>query len=77
MGIEWFTLVDQSITGRYFQRYNGENANTGLISVADRPWRPMLVPMIETNSSIYDVLLGQRSAFALDDPQFRIGTVGK
>ncbi len=73
VGIEWFTLVDQSITGRYFQKYNGENANTGLISVADRPWKPMLAHMMETNRDVYDVWFGQRAPFVLDDPRFRAG----
>ena len=39
IGAHWFTLVDQSMTGRWFQKYNGENGNTGLLSVADRPWK--------------------------------------
>ncbi len=62
VGTEWFTLVDQSLTGRYFERYNGQNSNTGLISVADRPWRAMIEQMIPTNYGIYDVLLGKRRA---------------
>ena len=63
VGTEWFTLVDQSLTGRYFERYNGQNSNTGLISVADRPWRAMIEQMIPTNYGIYDVLLGKRPAY--------------
>ena len=70
VGIQWFTLVDQAVTGRFFEKYNGENGNTGLISVADRPWKAMLGPMMETNYSIYDVVLGQRKPFAYDDPRF-------
>ncbi|MGE5607896.1 MAG: beta-galactosidase [Bacillota bacterium] len=70
VGIEWFTLIDQAATGRFFEKYNGEAANTGLISVADRPWRPMIEEMIKTNYDIYSVFLGQRAPFAWDDPRF-------
>jgi hypothetical protein len=71
VGIEWFTLVDQSYTGRFFEKLNGENANTGLISVADRPWRPMLDEMLKTNYDIYKVLLGQRPPFAYMEGKFK------
>ena len=77
VGIEWFTLVDQSITGRYFEKYSGENANTGLISVTDRPWRAMLDRMVVTNDRIYDVLFGRQPPFALDDRRFRAAGSGK
>ena len=71
VGIEWFTLVDQATTGRWFSRYNGESYNTGLLSVADRPWKEMLAEMMKTNRGIYDVLLGKRPPFAWDDPRFK------
>lgn len=71
VGIEWFTLVDQATTGRFFERYNGEAANTGLISVADRPWKPMLEEMLKTNYGIYQVIWGERVPFVFDDPRFR------
>lgn len=71
IGVEWFTLVDQATTGRWFSQYNGESYNTGLISVADRPWREMLAEMMKTNYSIYDLLLEKRAPFAWDDPRFR------
>jgi hypothetical protein len=48
IGIEWFTLVDQATTGRWFSQYNGESYNTGLLSVADRPWKDMLAEMMMT-----------------------------
>ena len=63
VGIEWFTLIDQATTGRWFSKYNGESANTGLFSVADRPWKPMLEEMAKTNHEIYQVLLGERPPF--------------
>lgn len=72
IGIEWFTLVDQATTGRWFSQYNGESYNTGLLSVADRPWKDMLAEMIKTNHTIYDLLLGKRPPFAWDDVRFRV-----
>jgi hypothetical protein len=77
IGIEWFTLVDQSVTGRWFSKYSGESANTGLLSVADRPWKPMLAEMLKTNYEIYDVLLGQRAPFAWNDPRFQADSAAK
>lgn len=72
IGIEWFTLVDQATTGRWFSQYNGESYNTGLFSAADRPWKDMLAEMMKTNHAIYDLLLGKRPAFAWDDPRFKL-----
>jgi hypothetical protein len=72
IGIEWFTLIDQATTGRWFSKYNGESYNTGLVSVADRPWKDMLAEMMKTNHAIYDLLLGKRPPFAWDDPRFRV-----
>jgi len=71
IGIEWFTLIDQATTGRWFSKYNGESYNTGLVSVADRPWKDMLAEMMKTNHTLYDLLLGKRPPFAWDDPRFR------
>jgi hypothetical protein len=70
VGIEWFTLVDQATSGRFFEKYTGEAANTGLINVADRPYKPMIEEMIKTNYGIYDVFLGQREPFVWNDPRF-------
>jgi hypothetical protein len=72
IGFEWFTLVDQATTGRWFSQYNGESYNTGLLSVADRPWKDMLAEMMKTNHTIYDLLLGKRRTFAWDDARFRV-----
>ncbi|MBV6499113.1 MAG: hypothetical protein CJBNEKGG_01563 [Prosthecobacter sp.] len=72
VGIEWFTLVDQATTGRWFSQYNGESYNTGLLSVADRPWKEMLAEMMKTNHTIYELLLGKRPPFAWDDERFRV-----
>jgi hypothetical protein len=73
IGIEWFTLIDQATTGRWFSKYNGESANTGLFSVTDRPWKPMLEEMVKTNYGIYDVLLGKRPPFAWAQAEKRGG----
>ena len=69
IGVEWFTLVDQAATGRWFSKYSGESANTGLISVTDRPWKPMLEEMTKTNLTIEEVLLKKRPPFAWKKPE--------
>lgn len=74
VGIEWFTLVDQATTGRFFEKYNEEAANTGLISVADRPWKPMLEEMLKSNYDIYQVFFGERPAFEFNHPRFAAKT---
>ncbi len=73
VGIEWFTLVDQSVTGRWFSGFDGERANSGLIAVTDRPWKGMLDEMVKTNSTIYELLLGEKKPFVWDDPRFKAG----
>ncbi len=77
VGIEWFTLIDQARTGRWFERYNGENANTGLFNVADRPYKDFLAEVSQANNGVYDVLLGQRPPFAWDDPRFQSKGTGR
>jgi hypothetical protein len=71
VGIEWFTLIDQSVTGRWFQGFDGERANTGILAVTDRPWKGMLEEAIQTNYGIYEVLLGKRAPFVFADPHFK------
>ena len=70
VGIEWFTLIDQSATGRWFEGVGGERANTGLFSVADRPWKAALEEMKKTNDTIYDVELGKSAPYVFDNLQF-------
>jgi hypothetical protein len=70
VGIEWFQLTDQPVTGRSFEGFHGESSNTGLLDVTDRPWKPMLAEMMKTNYSIYDVELGKKPPFKFDDPRF-------
>jgi hypothetical protein len=70
VGIEWFTLVDQATTGRWFEKYTGEAANSGLIAVTDRPWKLMLAEMMKTNYDIYKVFFGEKEPFRFNDPRF-------
>lgn len=70
VGIEWFIANDQAATGRHFQGYNGEAGNTGLVNVADRPYKVMLEEMMKTNYGIYDVLLGDKAPYVFEDPRF-------
>ena len=70
VGIEWFILLDQATTGRWFQKYNGERANTGLFSVADRPWKPTVEEMKKTNDTIYGIWLGGKKPYLFDNPKF-------
>jgi hypothetical protein len=71
VGIEWFTLIDQARTGRFFEKYTGEKANTGLLSVADRPYQDCLAEMCQANYHIYDVLPGKQPPFHYDNPLFQ------
>ena len=77
VGIEWFTLVDQALTGRFFDYLNGENANTGLIAVTDRPWKTMLAEMMKSNYDIYKVFFGERAPFEFNDPRFTAKGTGR
>jgi len=70
VGIEWFTLIDQARTGRFFEKYTGERANTGLLNVADRPYKDCLAEMSTANYRIYDVLLAGEKPFRYDNPLF-------
>lgn len=70
VGLEWFTLIDQARTGRWFQRYSGENGNTGLLSVVDRPWRAAIEPMALANARAYDVWTGAEAPWSYDNERF-------
>jgi hypothetical protein len=75
-GIEWFTLMDQARTGRFFEKYNGENSNCGIFSVVDRPWKAMVEEMAKTNFAVYDIAAGAQAPFVFDNPRFRISGGG-
>ena len=64
VGIQWFAYIDQALTGRFFQHYNGECMNIGLVNVADRPFKEFLAKAMRTNYRIYDVLFGKEKPFA-------------
>ncbi len=70
VGIQWFSHLDQSATGRYFQGFNGEGAANGLVNVADRPYKAFLAEVMKTNYSIYPVLMREKAPFVFDDPRF-------
>ena len=70
VGCDWFTLLDQARTGRWFERYTGENGNTGIISVTDRPWYAFLDECVKANAAVYEIAFGDRQPFAYDDPRF-------
>ncbi len=74
IGTEWFSLIDQAVTGRWFSKLNGERANNGLFNACDRPYDACLREMADAHRNIYDVLLGGKKAFELDDPRVRSGT---
>jgi len=64
VGIQWFTMIDQPLTGNAPWSYNGENMNTGLLSVTDRPYKKCIDEIIKTNYEIYEVMLQKRVPFA-------------
>ena len=76
VGVEWFTLIDQAATGRFFEGLNGERNNTGLFNVADRPYKDMFAEMNKSHAVIYDVWLDGRTPFAFDDPRYNAKAAG-
>ena len=73
IGQEWFSYLDQPVTGRFFEGYNGEAGNIGLISGVDRPYKDAVAEMMKTNYDIYSVVTGKRPPFQYDDPRFKVG----
>ena len=71
VGIEYFTLVDEPLTGNWFSKYTGENYNTGFFSVVDRPYRSMIDEAAKTNLDVYAVMFGERPPFKYDNPVFQ------
>ncbi len=64
VGIQWFSAVDQALTGRWFQKYNGENMNIGIFNVADRPYKDFAAEASKGNYGVYGVKLGEKAPFA-------------
>ncbi len=71
VGVEWFTLIDQAVTGRFFEEFNGERNNTGLFNVLDRPYKPLIAEMVKTHQALYDVWLNGKAPYVFDHPRFR------
>jgi hypothetical protein len=70
VGSQWFLYSDQSISGRFFEGFNGEGANTGFVDVTDRPYEPLVQAARLTHSRIYDIILGKEKAYAYEDARF-------
>jgi hypothetical protein len=66
VGTHWFDYVDQPATGRYFEGLKGEHYNTGLINVADRPYKTFLEGVTQTHANVYKVLFGGQAPFYHD-----------
>ncbi|WJH32811.1 hypothetical protein N6H14_21405 [Paenibacillus sp. CC-CFT747] len=66
VGTHWFNYLDQPATGRWWEGYTGERYNTGLVNVADRPYKGFLQGVKQSNDDIYSVVLGQREPFRYD-----------
>lgn len=50
VGTHWFQYIDSPFTGR---AYDGENYNVGFVSVADRPYQPLIESAKTVNSNLY------------------------
>ncbi|HMR82136.1 MAG TPA: sugar-binding protein [Niabella sp.] len=66
VGAHWFEYLDQAVTGRWFQGYNGEGFGIGLLNVTDQPYKQFLSAVMKTNYAIYDLALGYRKPFKYD-----------
>jgi len=66
VGTHLFNYVDQAALGRYWEGEWGERYNSGLVNVADRPYKDYLKGVMDTNYEIYKVMLGERSKFFYD-----------
>lgn len=66
VGAHVFNYVDQAALGRYWEGVWGERYNSGLVNVADRPYKEYLKEVMATNYDIYKVMLRERSQFYYD-----------
>jgi len=69
VGAHVFNYVDQAGLGRYWQGIWGEHYNSGLVNVADRPYKEYLKGIMATNYDIYKVMLKERPKFYYDFSQ--------
>ncbi|CAM4140072.1 chitobiase/beta-hexosaminidase C-terminal domain-containing protein [Paenibacillus alkaliterrae] len=63
VGAHVFNYVDQAGLGRYWQGVWGERYNSGIVNVADRPYKKYLEGIMATNYDIYKVILEERPKF--------------
>lgn len=63
IGSQYFAYLDQALTGRWFQKYNGESMNVGLLNVADRPFPDFNREIVKSNYAIYEIALGMVPPF--------------
>lgn len=63
VGAHVFNYVDQAGLGRYWEGEWGERYNSGLVNVADRPYKPYLDGVMATNYDIYKVMLRERPKY--------------
>ncbi|WP_051251460.1 chitobiase/beta-hexosaminidase C-terminal domain-containing protein [Paenibacillus harenae] len=66
VGAHVFNYVDQAGLGRYWEGIWGERYNSGLVNVADRPYKEYLKGVMATNYDIYKLVLGERTKFYYD-----------
>jgi hypothetical protein len=66
VGANLFNYVDQAGLGRYWQGESGEHYNSGLVNVADRPYKEYLQGIMDTNYNIYKLILKERPKFYYD-----------
>ena len=76
IGQQWFSYLDQPLTGRWFEGDNGEKGNIGLVNVADRPYKEFLAAATQANANVYPVLRGEKAPFRYQDARFS-GTQGE
>lgn len=77
IGVEWYTLMDMCYAGVYYMKASGDNANCGLISITDRPWKTMLAHMSVTNYDIYKIHSGEKAPFVYDNPRYNSAGAGE
>ncbi|MFC3801481.1 chitobiase/beta-hexosaminidase C-terminal domain-containing protein [Cohnella sp. GCM10012308] len=63
VGANVFNYVDQAGLGRHWQGEWGEHYNSGLVNVADRPYKDYATAAKATNDDIYRIMLGQRPKY--------------
>ena len=70
VGVEWFTLIDQALTGRHFEKLAAESYNCGLFDVTDRPYKDMIAEMARSNRRVYEVWTGALPPYQFRHPLF-------